>query len=70
MAIANDAGIAEPAVEPSAAGEAAGAAIGTVRLADELVTKARQTAARISFIEDPSLLEPYGGVAATLRYRI
>ena len=70
MAIANDAGIAEPAVEPSAAGEPAGAEIGTVRLADELVTKARQTAARICFIEDATLLEPYGGVAATLRYRI
>ena len=70
MAIANDAGIAEPAVEPSAAGEPAAAEMGTVRLADELVTKARQTAARISFIEDPALLETYGGVAATLRYRI
>ena len=70
MAIANDAAIAEPAVEESAAGEPASAEIGTVRLADELVTKARQTAARISFIEDPSLLESHGGVAATLRYRI
>jgi peptide subunit release factor 1 (eRF1) len=70
MAIANDAGIAEPAVEPSAAGEPAAAEMGTVRLADELVTKARQTAARISFIEDPALLEHSGGVAATLRYRI
>jgi peptide chain release factor subunit 1 len=70
MAIANDAGIAEPAVEPSAAGEPAAAEMGTVRLADELVTRARKTAARISFIEDPALLEPYGGVAATLRYRI
>ena len=70
MAIANDAGIAEPAVEPSAAGEPARAEMGTVRLADELVTKAHQTAARVSFIEDPALLEPYGGVAATLRYRI
>ena len=70
MAIANDAGIAEPAVEPSAAGEPANAEMGTVRLADELVTKSRQTSARISFIEDPSLLESYGGVAASLRYRI
>ena len=70
MAIANDAAIAEPAVEPAAAGEPAAAEMGTVRLADELVTKAQQTAARISFIEDPSLLENYGGVAATLRYRI
>lgn len=70
MAIANDAGIAEPAVEPSAAGEPARADMGTVRLADELVTKAHQTAARVCFIEDPALLEPFGGVAATLRYRI
>jgi peptide chain release factor subunit 1 len=70
MAIANDAGIAEPFVEPSAAGEPARAEMGTVRLADELVTKAHQTGARVSFIEDPALLEPYGGVAATLRYRI
>lgn len=70
MAIANDAGIAEPAVEPSAAGEPARAEMGTVRLADELVTKAHQTAARVCFIEDPALLEPYGGVAATLRYRL
>ena len=70
MAIANDAGIAEPAVEPSAAGEPARAGIGTVRLADELVTKAHQTAARVCFIEDATLLEPFGGVAATLRYRI
>lgn len=70
MAIANDSSIAEPAVEPSMAGEAAGADAGTVRLADELVTRAQQTGARICFIEDPSLLEPYGGVAATLRYRI
>ena len=70
MDIANDAAIAEPAVEPSAAGEPANAEMGTVRLADELVTKARQTSARISFIEDASLLERYGGAAATLRYRI
>lgn len=70
MAIANDAAIAEPAVPETVAGEPAGTEIGTVRLADELVTKARQTAARIEFIEDPSLLESYGGVAATLRYRI
>jgi peptide subunit release factor 1 (eRF1) len=70
MAIANDAGIAEPAVEASAAGEAASAEMGTVRLADELVTKARQTGASVCFIEDASLLEPYGGVAATLRYRV
>lgn len=70
MAIANDAAIAEPAVEPSMAGEPAAADAGTVRLADELVTRAQQTSARICFVEDAALLEPYGGVAATLRYRI
>jgi peptide chain release factor subunit 1 len=70
MAVANDSAIAEPAVEPSMAGEPSNADAGTVRLADELVTKAQQTSARICFIEDTALLEPYGGVAATLRYRI
>ncbi len=70
MAMANDAGLVEPAIEPMAAGEAAQADVGTVRLADELVTKAQQTAARVTFIEDASLLEPFGGVAALLRYRI
>jgi len=70
MALANDAGLAQPAVEPVAAGEANRADIGTVRLADELITKAQQTGARITFIEDASLLERYGGVAALLRYRI
>lgn len=70
MAIANDAGLAEAAIETTVAGEPAQADEGTVRLADELVAKARQTAARITFIEDASLLEQYEGVAALLRYRV
>jgi peptide chain release factor subunit 1 len=70
MALANDAGLNDPAVEPVAAGEAERTDIGTVRLADELVAKAQQTGARITFIEDASLLERCGGVAALLRYRI
>jgi peptide subunit release factor 1 (eRF1) len=70
MAIANDAALVEPAVEETAAGEPATVPMGTVRLSDELITKAEQTGARISFIEDAALLEPCGGVAATLRYRI
>jgi peptide chain release factor subunit 1 len=70
MAMANDSAVMEPAVEESAAGEPASADMGTVRLSDELITKAQQTGARVQFIEDPSLLAPYGGVAATLRYRI
>jgi peptide chain release factor subunit 1 len=69
-ALANDTGLLEPAVETAAAGEPAEADAGAVRLADELVTKAKQTGARVTFIEDSSLLEPYGGVAALLRFTI
>jgi peptide chain release factor subunit 1 len=39
-------------------------------IADELIVKARSTAARIRFIEDPELLAPYGGVAAFLRFKL
>jgi peptide subunit release factor 1 (eRF1) len=37
--------------------------------AEELVTLARQTSAKIRFIEDASLLRPIGGVGAFLRFR-
>jgi peptide chain release factor subunit 1 len=40
------------------------------KLADELVTKAQQSSARIRFIEDPALLEEVGGVGAILRFKI
>jgi peptide subunit release factor 1 (eRF1) len=40
------------------------------RIADELVAKARQTAASLRFIEDPRLLQPYGGVGAFLRFLV
>jgi peptide chain release factor subunit 1 len=70
QAAANDAGLAEPAVDTAVAGEAAQGAPEVVRLADELVAQAKQNAARITFIEDPALLERYGGVAALLRFRI
>jgi peptide subunit release factor 1 (eRF1) len=66
---ASEALSAEPAVDPISAGEAAEAGPEVVRLADELVTKAKQTAARITFVEDSSLLAPYGGVAALLRFK-
>jgi peptide subunit release factor 1 (eRF1) len=36
---------------------------------DILVTKARQTGATVTFVEDPALLEPVGGVGAFLRWR-
>jgi peptide chain release factor subunit 1 len=67
---AKDATVPEPVLEAVSAGEPAAAPPETVRLADELVSKARQTAARITFIEDPELLSQYGGVAALLRFRI
>lgn len=41
-----------------------------VKLADELVTRAQQTAARIRFIENPDLLKDVGGVGALLRFKI
>lgn len=43
---------------------------GLLKLADELVTRAQQTAAHIRFIEDASLLADVGGVGALLRFRI
>jgi peptide chain release factor subunit 1 len=42
----------------------------SAEIADELVTMARRTSARLIVIEDGSLLAPVGGVAARLRYRI
>ncbi len=65
-----EANVSEPVLEAVAAGEAAQAPPETVRLADDLIAKAKQTAARITFIEDPELLSKYGGVAALLRFRI
>lgn len=41
-----------------------------LKLADELVTKAHATAARIRFIENADLLKDVGGVGASLRFRI
>jgi peptide chain release factor subunit 1 len=70
LAMANDVGLPEPAVEPAAAGEAAEGDPKITRLADELIAKAKQTSARTRFIEDASLLAPYGGVAALLRFTI
>jgi peptide subunit release factor 1 (eRF1) len=59
----------ERAAATAVAGEAAGANAESVQIADALVTKARQTGARITFIEDPALLADWGGVAALLRFR-
>jgi peptide chain release factor subunit 1 len=66
--IVNDVGLAEAAVPTIAAGEAASAVPEIVRLADALVTKAKNTGATITFIEDSRVLRPYGGAAALLRF--
>jgi peptide subunit release factor 1 (eRF1) len=42
----------------------------TTQVADELVTKAHQTSARVTFIENADLLAGVGGVGALLRYRL
>lgn len=63
---------AEP-VEPVVAGQDGGVAnleTDSVVVAADLVARARQTSARITFIEDPALLEEFGGCGAFLRYRI
>lgn len=61
---------AESSAAIAVAGEAAGADSESLRIADALTTKARQTGASITFIEDRTLLSDWGGVAALLRFRI
>jgi hypothetical protein len=41
-----------------------------LKLAAELVNRAHQTGARVRFIEDVDLLKDFGGVAASLRFRV
>ena len=65
-----DSSIMTPAVQTEAGGEAATADPRVVRLAEELVRRAKATAARVTFIEDATLLEEFGGVAALLRFTI
>ncbi len=62
--------ILTPVVQTEAGGEAAGADPRVVRLAEELVRRAKSTGARVTFIEDPQQLEEFGGVAALLRFKI
>jgi peptide chain release factor subunit 1 len=58
------------AAVPRAIRDDEGAPVDAERLAGDLVTRARQTGARITFVEDPRLVEDFGGVGALLRYRI
>jgi peptide chain release factor subunit 1 len=62
--------ILTPAVQAEAGGEAAGADPRVVRLAEELVRRAKSTGASVTFIEDPQQLQEFGGVAALLRFKI
>jgi peptide subunit release factor 1 (eRF1) len=55
-------------VETSAPGSGVDSRL--LAFADELVTKAHATAARIRFIENPELLSEVGGVGALLRFKI
>jgi peptide subunit release factor 1 (eRF1) len=41
-----------------------------LQLAQELIARAGQTGARIRFIENPALLEEFGGAGAFLRFRV
>jgi peptide subunit release factor 1 (eRF1) len=43
---------------------------GDAALADRLVSRARLTSARVTFVEDQNLLADVGGVGALLRYRL
>ena len=41
-----------------------------VKISNERVTRARQTGAGVTCIEDAALVDDIGGVGATLRYRV
>ena len=62
-------GLRSPRGKPAGGHEASRLAIVTV--ADELIRRATElSSARVTFIEDSSLLEPVGGVGAFIRYRV
>ena len=69
VAILSDSEVVEPVVAGQD-GAVANLGADSVIVADDLVTRAQQTSARITFIEDPTLLEEVGGVGAILRYRL
>src|ERR687893_2437959 len=71
VAILSDAGeVAEPVVAGDDGGTVANLDADSVIVSADLVARARQTGARITFIEDPALLQEVGGCGAFLRYRI
>lgn len=62
--------VAPGPVDVDTSGPSAALDTDRLKLADDLVTKAQQTSARIRFIENPELLADVGGVGALLRFRI
>ena len=69
VAILSDSEVVEPVVAGSD-GSVNNIEADAVIVADDLVTRARQTSARVRFVEDPALLQEVGGVGAFLRYRL
>jgi peptide chain release factor subunit 1 len=67
--VLSEAEVTEPVVAASDP-PVAGIEPDSVIVAGDLVTRAQQTSARVTFIEDPALLAEFGGVGAILRYRI
>ena len=70
VAVLSDAEVVEPVVAGDDGGTVANIEADSVIVAADLVARARQTSARITFVEDPALLEEVGGCGAFLRYRI
>ena len=70
VAILAEGEVVEPVVAGDDSGTVANIEADSVIVAADLVARARQTSARITFIEDASLLEEVGGCGAILRYRI
>ena len=66
VAILSDAEVVEPVVAGQD-GAVANLEADSVIVADDLVTRAQQTSARITFVEDPALLEEVGGVGGSRR---
>jgi peptide chain release factor subunit 1 len=63
-------GVTAAPLAASASAGARGSESRAVALADELIAKAKQTGARVTFIEDAELLASVGGVGGMLRFRL
>jgi peptide subunit release factor 1 (eRF1) len=58
------------AIDTGARAEAGSSEEAEAKAVDELIAKARQTAARITIVQDGSLLAAVGGVGALLRFKL